>query len=97
MENIVILDLYSPGSFRIYTGRDRASHFLNYDRYFDSRMSSSESETEDFCSSDDSFVIYDHQEDFGDSEVENRVPNPVSVYRYRFDREMWMKFSMRSY
>ena len=54
MKNIVILDFYSPGSFRIYTGRDRASHFLNYDRYFDSRMSSSESETEDFCFSDHS-------------------------------------------
>jgi len=34
----------------------------------------------DFSSSDDdSFVIADHKEDFGDSEVENRVPNPVSI------------------
>ena len=73
LKNIVILDFYSPGSFRIYTGRDRASHFLNYDRYFDSRMSSSDSETEHFCSSEDSFVIPDHQEDFGDGEAENGV------------------------
>ena len=51
-------------------------------------MSSSDSETEDFCSSDDSFVIPDHIEDSGDSEVEKRVPNRVSIYRYRFDREM---------
>ena len=77
MKNVVILDFYSPGSFWIYTGRDRASHYLNYDRYFDSRMSSSDSETEDFCSSDDSFVISGHQEDFGDSEAESGVPNRV--------------------
>ena len=77
MEHIVILDFYSPGSFRIYTGRDRASHFLNYDRYFDNRMSSSKSETGHFCSSDNSFFIPDHQEDFGDSEAENGVPNRV--------------------
>jgi len=31
------------------------SHSLNYDRYFDSRISSSESETEDFCFSDHSW------------------------------------------
>ena len=29
-------------------------------------MSSSDSETEDFCSSDNAFVISGHQEDFGD-------------------------------
>jgi len=40
-------------------------------------MSSSDSETESFCSSDDSFVIHDHQEDFGDNEAENGVPNRV--------------------
>jgi len=80
LKDIVILEFYSPGKFWIYTGRDHASHFLNYDRYFDSRMSSSDSETEDFSSDDDdSFVIADHKEDFGDSEVENRVPNPVSI------------------
>ena len=88
MKNIVILYFNNTGSFQIYTGRDRASHFLNYDRYFDSRMSSSDLETVEFCSSDDSFVISGHQEEFGDSEVENRVSNPVSVYIYRFDREM---------
>jgi len=88
MTNIVIFDLYSLRSFRICTGRDRVSHFFNYDRYFDSRMSSSDSETDDFCSCDDSFVIPDHMEDFGDSEAENRVPNRASINRYRFDREM---------
>ena len=77
MEHIVILDFYSPGSFQIYTGLNRAYHFLNYDRYFDSRMSSSVSKTEHFCSSDDSFIIPDHQEDFEDSEAENKVPNRV--------------------
>ena len=40
-------------------------------------MSSSDSETEQFCSSEDSFVIPDHQEDFEDSEAENKVPNRV--------------------
>jgi len=36
-------------------------------------MSSSDLETEHFCSSEDSFVIPDHQEDFGDDEAENGV------------------------
>ena len=40
-------------------------------------MSSSDSETEDFCSSDNAFVISGHQEDFGDSEAESGVPNRV--------------------
>jgi len=30
-----------------------------------------------FVSSDDSFIIPDHQEDFEDSEAENKVPNRV--------------------
>jgi len=42
MKNIVILDLYSPGSFGIYMGRDPVTHFLNYDQYFDSRTNSSD-------------------------------------------------------
>jgi len=40
-------------------------------------MISSDSETVEFCSSDDSFVISGHQEDFGDSEAESGVPNRV--------------------